>query len=112
MKLSTNTIGLLIFAALATAAFAWMTMRPMAERSAVIFGMPVKGENTVVSESETKEENKQEAVNEETTVETNTESAATSSESTTPESTTPEPTKEGAETKEESVTTDTETTTN
>ena len=42
MKLSTGTIGTLLFTAVATAAFVWMVKRPAVEGNAMIFGMPAQ----------------------------------------------------------------------
>ena len=46
MKISTNTIGLLVFTAAATAAFVWMAMRPAVEGTAMSFGMSAQSTST------------------------------------------------------------------
>lgn len=51
MKLSNNTIGMLIFLALSTAVFVLMAMRPAVEGTAFNFGFPkVEGEALVIKD--------------------------------------------------------------
>ncbi len=40
MKLSSNTVGILVIIGLATAAFVWMAKRPAIEGNALVLGMP------------------------------------------------------------------------
>jgi len=58
MKLSTGTIGTLIYTAIATAAFVWMAKRPAVEATAMNFGMPSQSISAAssITESEAKEE--------------------------------------------------------
>ncbi|MGK0273381.1 MAG: hypothetical protein ACI88H_004062 [Cocleimonas sp.] len=51
MKTSSNTIGMLIFAALATAVFVLMVLRPAVEGNAMNLGIPLNVETTASTES-------------------------------------------------------------
>jgi len=53
MKLSSNTIGILVVTAIATAAFVWMAKRPAVEANVFALGMPVKQENSTKEEKVT-----------------------------------------------------------
>ena len=55
MKLSSNTIGTLIFAALASTVFFLMVMRPSVEGNAINLGMPIKAEMVATEIAETTE---------------------------------------------------------
>jgi len=54
MKLSANTIGTLIFTAIATAAFVWMAKRPAVEATAMNFGIPSQTTSATNSSAEPK----------------------------------------------------------
>lgn len=54
MKLSANTIGTLIFTAIATAAFVWMAKRPAVEATAINFGIPSQTTSATNSSAEPK----------------------------------------------------------
>jgi len=53
MKLSSNTIGILVVTAIATAAFVWMAKRPAVEANIFALGMPVNQENKAKEETAT-----------------------------------------------------------
>ncbi len=60
MKLSANTLGMLVFTAIATTAFVWMAKRPATNTKVMQFGMPLQ------STTATKEEDKPRLVDENT----------------------------------------------
>ena len=64
MKFSTNTIGMFIFAGLATAVFVLMVMRPAVEGSAINLGVPLKTE-MAAAETSTEEATSESTVSEE-----------------------------------------------
>lgn len=105
MKLSSNTIGILLFTVIASMAFVWMAKRPAVDGQTISFGMPIKAtsaesktpeaepEPAQVSEPEKVEEVKVEAEREDFTADSKAEEEK--SDNTLPES-------------EESTTTDTD----
>jgi flagellar biosynthesis GTPase FlhF len=111
MKPSTGTIGLLIFTAIATAAFVLMAKRPAVDSNALVFGMPkTAGTSASSSTPPTTAEPKVEAAKEQVEDKPDTQSTAAEAEPKTEEVTAPATTPTPAESTTPSDTTSTETT--
>ena len=118
MKLSSNSLGMLIFIALATAVFALMVLRPAVDGNAMNLGVPMSGEMAAVDTSteaatpEVKMESAEEKESEAATENAPADSDKTETETATAETTSEESsTTEAAETETSSEETSTESTT-